>query len=72
MKSWAITLIAAAAVAYTGAFFEVWKLDILGNDPFTAADLGQKLGQLFDFTDDLREIRDDLREKNEKIFVTTP
>ena len=69
MKSFLMTLIAVAAVAYAGAFFEVWELKVLGDDPLTAKDVGRKLGHFFDFTDDLREIRDDLREKNENIFA---
>ena len=72
MKSLGLTLIAAAAIAYAGAFFEIWDIALLGDDPLTAADVGERIGLLFDFTDDLREIRDDLREENTKIFVTTP
>ena len=72
MKSLGLTLIASAAIAYAGAFFEVWEVPIFGDDPLTVTDVGDRISHFFDFTDDLREIRDDLREETTDIFVTTP
>ena len=72
MKSLGLTLIAAAAIAYSGAFFEVWEVPVLGDDPLTFSDVGERVGHFFDFTDDLREIREELREESTGRFVTTP
>lgn len=71
MKSFMVTLFAVAGVAFIGAFFEIWEIEFLGEDHITAKDVGAKLGRAFDFTDDLREIRDDLREETEGEFVKT-
>lgn len=72
MKSLGLTAIAAAGLAYAGAFFEVWTIPVFGENPVTVTDVGERVGHFFDFTDDLRQIRDDLREDNTRIFVTTP
>jgi hypothetical protein len=71
MKSFLLSLLSCVAIAYTGAFFEVWQLPRHENI-LTARDVGRKLKPFFKFTDDVREIRDDMREKNEKVFITTP
>ena len=67
LKSFLLSLLSCVAIAYAGAFFEVWTLP--GHkDIITAKEMGQKLKPYFGFSDDLREIRDDMREKNEKVF----
>lgn len=72
MKSLGLLPIAAVGFAYAGAFFEVWEIPLLGDNPITATNVGARVGHFFDFSDDLREIRDDLREDNTGTFVTTP
>jgi hypothetical protein len=72
MKSLALTIITFIAIAYSGAFFEVWELRILGEDPVTATDVGERLGHYFDFTNDLRDLREDLRREKEDSIANTP
>ena len=72
MKSFVITLFAVAGVAFIGAFFEIWEISFFGDDHITAKQVGERLGKAFDFTNDLREIRDDLREEAKGAFVKTP
>ena len=68
LKSFLITLLCCAAIAYIGAFFEIWKLPRHDN-MFTARDFARKIKPFFGFNDDLRELRTDLRTKNEEIFA---
>ncbi|MDE0825298.1 MAG: hypothetical protein OSA48_00645 [Akkermansiaceae bacterium] len=72
MKSFVITLFTVAGVAHLGAFFETWEISLLGDDHLTAEQVGERLGKAFDFTNDLREIRDDLREQTEGEFAKSP
>ena len=71
MKSFILSLLSCVAIAYTGAFFEVWKLPRHG-EVLTARDVGRKIKPFFKFTDDVREIRDDMKEENEAIFAQSP
>ena len=71
MKSFLLSLLSCVAIAYTGAFFEVWKLPH-HESILTARDVGRKMEPLFEFTEDVRDIRDGIREENEKVFITTP
>jgi len=68
LKSFLLSLLSCVAIAYTGAFFEVWKLPRHDN-MFTAADLARKIKPFFGYNDDLREMRDGMREENEEMFV---
>lgn len=68
MKSFLLSLLSCVAIAYVGAFFEVWTLPRHGK-MFTATDLARKIKPFFGYDNDLREMRDDLRQKNENIFA---
>lgn len=68
MKSFILSLLSCVAIAYTGAFFEIWKLP-RHDHMFTATDLARKIKPFFGYNDDLREIRDGMREKNEEAFA---
>ena len=71
MRSFLLSLLSCVAIAYTGAFFEIWVLPRHEN-MLTADDVARKLSPLFEFTEDVRNIRNDIRKKTEAVFVTTP
>ncbi len=68
MKSFLLSLLSCIAIAYTGAFFEIWTLP-QHQDMVTARDVARKLGPFLKFTDDVREIRNERREKSEAAFA---
>ncbi len=67
LKSILLSLLSCVAIAYTGAFFEIWKLPRHDN-MFTADDFARKIKPFFGYNDDLRDMRDGMREKNEEMF----
>ena len=71
MKSFLLSLLSCVAIAYTGAFFEIWELP-RHEKILTARDVGRKIKPFFKFTDDVREIRGDMKEKNESVFAESP
>lgn len=68
MKSFILSLLSCVAIAYIGAFFEIWKLP-RHDKMFTATDFARKIKPFFGYDDDLREIRTGMREKNEEMFA---
>ena len=68
MKSFLLSVLSCLTIAYLGAFFEVWSLPRHEN-MWTAHDVGRKLRPWFEFTDDVREARDGMREENEAVFT---
>ncbi len=68
MKSFLLSLLSCVAIAYIGAFFEVWNLP-RHEKMFTAHDFIRKIKPFFGYNDDLRDMRDDMREKNEEMFA---
>ena len=71
MKSFLLSLVSCIAIAYTGAFFEIWTLP-RHQKMITARDVARKLRPMFEFTDDVREIRNERREKTEAAFRDKP
>lgn len=68
MKSFILSLLSCVAIAYIGAFFEVWKLP-RHDHMFTATDFARKIKPFFGYNDDLREMRDGIRQKHEDEFA---
>lgn len=68
LKSFLLSLLSCVAIAYTGAFFEIWKLP-RHDDMYTYHDLAKVVKPWFGFTDDLREIRDGEIAEKERIFA---
>ncbi|NNC87962.1 MAG: hypothetical protein HKN82_05815 [Akkermansiaceae bacterium] len=56
MKSFAITTLLAAFVAYAGSFLQVWVLPHQ-KDPYTIQNMKPGLRKVFDFTDEARSAR---------------
>ena len=68
LKSFILSLLSCVAIAYTGAFFEIWKLP-RHEDMYTYHDFAKVVKPWFGFTEDLRDMRNSEVAEKERIFA---